>query len=725
MKKLKQNNRAEKKAKKQKTIRQKDAWSRKKTGKSGLFDSLITKTIIAFALLILMIVVQGMMSYSSAKEMLVEEAESALVTTVKAKGDYIELGLEQISDRMIEIMTDDDAMNFYLASNIDYGNLTDDQKEAKTRIQSKIRNLKQISDFVYHLYFFSDKTIGQTTTPLPVTDNYYANFAASPEGSSILSAQEKFGYLGRHTYLDESVAAKEETFKSTEYAISLWRKVGMKSGNMVFVVDIDRSVIYNSLVDLNKGAGSFASFVAPDGNETTYCGGTDGEKAAELPVFCELEVYERALALGQSEGFLHTTWQGKSYVFAYSVLGNTGAMLASLVPEAVLMESAARIQTTTLLMIAIAIVLAVAICIFLAHTMNGGMKMVTKRLKKISGGDFTPGKPAKSRDELGQIAGNVDSMTESIRALIMQVKEVMATVSAVTGQVGAHTETLIRSSDEISTAVSEIEQGISVQAEDAQECVLQITELSRQIEAVSGYSAEIAQISEDTKDAIGHGLEIIDELHEKSKATEEITHAIRSDITSLNEQTRSIGDFASIINDIASQTNLLSLNASIEAARAGDAGRGFAVVAEEIRKLADQSREAASEIGGIVGKIQEQAGQTVEAANQAGSIVASQNESLDNTLDAFHKVNERVKQMADNLKKITEGMLLMEDVKKEAVNSVMNISAVSEETSANTMQVDDNAKIQQGLVEELRKSVELLSQKAAQMEETVGVLKVE
>jgi methyl-accepting chemotaxis protein len=179
------------------------------------------------------------------------------------------------------------------------------------------------------------------------------------------------------------------------------------------------------------------------------------------------------------------------------------------------------------------------------------------------------------------------------------------------------------------------------------------------------------------------------------------------------------------IAGIANKTNLLSLNASIEAARAGEAGRGFAVVADEIRTLADQSKEAANEIGGIVGKIQAQTDQTVEAANRAGSIVASQNESLDSTLQAFHKVNERVKQMADNLTKINEGMNRMEEAKRETVNSIMNISAVSEETSANATQVDSNAKMQQTLVDELKKSVELLSEKAAQMEETVGVLKVE
>ena len=163
MAKVKQKDNAEKKVKKQKAVKQAKTI---KGGKGSLFNSLITKTVIAFILLILIIVVQGTMSYSSARAMLVEEAESALVTTVKAKGDYMELGMQQVSDRMIEIMTSDDLMYFYINGKIDYAMLDDDQEKSKSIVQKNLRNLKQISDFVYQVYFFNSKTIGHATAPM-------------------------------------------------------------------------------------------------------------------------------------------------------------------------------------------------------------------------------------------------------------------------------------------------------------------------------------------------------------------------------------------------------------------------------------------------------------------------------------------------------------------------------------------------------------------------------
>ena len=690
------------------------------------FNSLITKMTAAFLVLIVMILLLGTVSYLTARETISTEVKNSLTKTVSAKGSYLELGLSQVDDHMVEILTMDEMVAYYLNPKLDLNNLTKEQQEAKTEVQTEIQNFKVISEFVYHVYFINDVASGLTTTPGKLTDNYYADFIASEAGSVIDASEEKFGYVGKHPYLEELVAVTDDKFNCSEYAISMWRKVNIKN-NLILVVDISREAIYNALADLNNGAGSYAAFIAPDGNETVYCGTDSGEAAenVEVPVFADMDAYHAALEGEAAEGFRQVRWQGDTYVFAYSKIGESGAMLVSFVPTDRFLASAKAIQAITFLMVFAAFVIALIMCIFLSRSMRKGVSDITKTLYKASQGDFTRNVEVKRRDEFGQIAGSLSNMTEGIRALILQVKEVTATVKEVTGQVGENTERLICSSDEISCAIGEIEHGVAVQAEDAQECVIQINALSEQIGTVYEYTDEMTRISADTNSTICESMTVIEDLHVKSKATAEITSNIREDIVSLNEQTKSIGDFANVINEIASQTNLLSLNASIEAARAGEAGRGFAVVAEEIRKLADQSLEAAQQIGDIVEQIQKQTGRTVNAVHKADEIVGTQNVSLDHTMEIFRQVSDKVKTMADNLSRITEGMVGMEDTKREAVNSIMNISAVSEQTSANSTQVDTNAKKQKEVVEALRKSVELLEDKAQQMDETVSVLKAE
>ena len=690
------------------------------------FDSMITRMIGAFMVLIVMIMLLGTVSYLVARQMISNEVKSSLTKTVSAKGSYLELGLQQIDDHMVEIMTMDEMVAYYLNPELDVNNLTKDQLDAKAEIESEIQNFKVISEFVYHVYLLSDIANGLTTTPGKLTDNYYTAFTESAVGSAIHSGDAKFGYIGAHPYLEELVAVTDDKFDCSEYAISMWRKINLKT-NTVLIVDINREAIYNALAELNNGVGSYAVFIAPDGNETVYCGSDSTETVAadNLPVFSELEAYQKALTSEEADGFSQVKLQGETYVFAYSKIGETGAMLISLVPTSQFLASAKTIQFITFAMVLAALIIALIMCITLSRSMSKGVSVITKSLDRASQGDFTSSVRMKRKDELGQIADSLDNMTSGIKTLIVQMKEVMGTVNEATGQVGDSTERLILSSDEISHAIGEIEHGVSVQAEDAQECAVQINALSEKISTVYDYTDEIIKMSEDANATISEGVVVIDELGVKSRATADITQKIQKDIVSLNEQTKSIGGFANVINEIASQTNLLSLNASIEAARAGEAGRGFAVVAEEIRKLADQSLSAANQIGDIVAQIQKQTKQTVDAVNEAGEIVASQNSSLDNTMVAFHKVNDCVKAMANNLSQITEGMEVIEKSKMEAVSAVMNISAVSEQTSANSVEVDANAKKQKELVEELRKTVELLESKACQMNEAVSVLKVE
>jgi len=710
------------KAEDEEEVVEKTKFSLKKLSK----DSLITKMIGAFMVLIVIIIAVGMVSYMVAKKTLSDQMNSSLSQTVSAKGTYMELAFQQIDDQMVKLLTMEPMLKYYLDPKLDTDNLTDDQLAARGEIESEMQNLKAISEFVYHIYLLSDMANGLTTTCGKLTNEYFTEFIESEVGNEMYSAFEKYGYVGEHPYLEELVHRQEERFDCSDYAISMWRKVNIKTTTMV-VVDIKREAIYNALSELDNGDGSYVVFIAPDGNETVYCG-TDGDKPVvpdNLPVFSELSAYKKAVESDKVEGYSTIQFQGESYVFAYYKVGETGSVLFSLVPTSKFLGATKAILLVTVIMVLAAFAIALVMCLLLARSMSKGISDITRPLERAAKGDFTVKMKVKRKDEFGQIAVSISSMMDGIKSLIAQIKEVMETVTNATGLVGDSTDRLIQSSDEISSAIGEIENGVTVQAEDSQECVVQINTLSEQIGTVYDYTDEISKISEDANRTITEGMDVIGDLNEKSKATVEITEAIQQDIKSLSEQTKSIGGFASVINDIASQTNLLSLNASIEAARAGEAGRGFSVVAEEIRKLAEQSLKAAKQIGGIVDQIQKQTGLTVNQVNKAEEIVASQSSALNDTLDAFNKVNERVKTMGENLTKIAEGMAVIEDTKKEAVNAIMNISAVSEETSANSVEVDANAKRQKEYVEELRKTVELLEEKAEQMDTALSALKVE
>ncbi|MCM1104047.1 MAG: methyl-accepting chemotaxis protein [Clostridium sp.] len=694
-------------------------------GKGFSFHSIITKMIAAFMALIAMIVILGTVSYQVAKRTVTNEVKTSLVDTVSAKGSYLELGLQQVEDRMLEIMTLSETVAYYLDPNLNIDKMTEEQREAKGVVQSRIQSLQTISDFVYHAYLISDHMTGLSTTPAVMTSDLYELFIGGEDGAAIDASSDNYGYMGAHPTLEARVLEKLDTFESGDFAISLWRKINIR-GNLILVVDVDRSVIYDALAELDNGAGSYTVFIAPGGNETVYCG-TDNGKAADgaVPVFSELSAYQNAMSAEAADGYSEMKWNGRQYLFAYSKIGGTGAMLATFVPTGLFLESAKTIQRITFLIVFVAFAAAVVMCILLSRTLSGGVSNITEPLGRAAQGDFTVSLRAKRKDEFGQISDSIEEMIGGIRKLIAGVKQVMGTVTDASGLVGDNTDRLIASSNEISLAIGEIEHGVAEQAQDSQNCVQHIQTLSDQIRTVYEYTDEITRVSEDANRTITDGMKVIDDLSEKSRATEDITGAIHKDIMSLSEQTRSIGDFANIINDIASQTNLLSLNASIEAARAGDAGRGFSVVAEEIRKLADQSLTAANQIGEIVERIQRQTGETVDSVNRANEIVASQSDSLQHTLDAFHNVNSRVGMMVGNLSKITEGMELIENTKTTAVNVIMNISAVSEQTSANSQQVEGNARRQKEAVEELQKTVNLLRTGAEQLDEAVSHLRVE
>jgi methyl-accepting chemotaxis protein len=251
-----------------------------------------------------------------------------------------------------------------------------------------------------------------------------------------------------------------------------------------------------------------------------------------------------------------------------------------------------------------------------------------------------------------------------------------------------------------------------------------MSSLSDQIGHVYSNTNEIEKIADNTKYIAGEGIVIINELNEKSKATADITQDVIHKIEEFELQSKNISGFVKVIKEIAAQTNLLSLNASIEAARAGVAGRGFSVVAGEIRKLADQSVQAVKQIESIVKELHVKTKGTVDSARQAESIVESQSEALGRTVKAFHNINSHVNDLVNNLTNISNGIKTIEAAKEDTLDTIQNISAVSEETAAASEEVSATAINQIESVDHLRSAALELANNAKILGEAIKIFKL-
>jgi methyl-accepting chemotaxis protein len=256
------------------------------------------------------------------------------------------------------------------------------------------------------------------------------------------------------------------------------------------------------------------------------------------------------------------------------------------------------------------------------------IKKTNHKLSVVATGNLTVDASLKRKDEFNVLGKSINHMVSSMRSLIEKMMGVSRNTANSANDVAKASETLLISSKNIVNAVTDIEQGVHQQATDAENCLHRMADLANQINLVQENTGEISQIANNTKGIAKGGLTVINDLSSKAKDTSDITQQVILNIESLEAESESIIGIISAMNEITEQTNLLSLNAAIEAARVGTAGRGFAVVADEIRKLAVKSSTESGRIAAVIEKIQQKTRNTVDAARRAESIVATQEGAL-------------------------------------------------------------------------------------------------
>ncbi|MBE5967347.1 MAG: methyl-accepting chemotaxis protein [Lachnospiraceae bacterium] len=654
---------------------------------------------------VFLLALYGIIFYQQSEKAIIHNYEESSADTLNAVSDFIDFGLKAVEQKSLELQLDSNLKKYY---NKNTG--VADKLKAYDILSENIIVAETTNSFISNVYMFGDNGEGIPSNALNAK-NLYQSFMESEQGKKFEGKGLFYLWAGEHKAIDE----KLKTNDSESYAISLIRE--MSKGNGFVVVDISTQRILDMFSKYDMGEGSMIGFVTGDGREVL----TNTEEAK---IFGDLSYYQAARDSDELSGYSYEKYKGENYLYLYSKLESIDAAVCALVPKSTILEQVRYLKILNIAFVTIACIFAVLTSVVIAGGISSTIISLKKLVSQVAKGDLTAKFDTKRKDEFLILSSGISSMMDSMRKLIGEVQTVGSEVSDSAGELSETSDDLLTATRDISQTIENIEQGIVQQADDTEHCLTQMNKLSGQINQVYNNTHDIEQIAENTKVIAGEGIGMINELSDKSKATADITHNVIGKVEEFEIQSKHIANFVTIINEIASQTNLLSLNASIEAARAGDAGLGFAVVASEIRKLADQSVQAANQIQGIVKETHTKIADTVDTAKQAKNIVESQTESLNRTIVAFNNINDHVKELVNNLNNVSLGIKTIENAKEDTLVAIESISAISEQTAAASEEMNATAINQLNSVELLRQSAAALASDSKKLEEVIKIFKI-
>lgn len=370
----------------------------------------------------------------------------------------------------------------------------------------------------------------------------------------------------------------------------------------------------------------------------------------------------------------------------------------------------------------IALLACIGILVYLRRTIVSPIVKVGNQIKEIAEGegDLTLQLEVKTSDEVGDLAKYFNQMVDNLRHIIRQVGIGAEQVAASSEELTASAEQTSKSTEHIAEAMQDVAAGSERQVHSVAESSKFINEMSAGLHKITNTTQQVTSSAVKASEVAAEGSGSIQSVVKQMESINNQIHGLADMISVLGQRSQEVGEIVSVIRGIANQTNLLALNAAIEAARAGEQGRGFAVVADEVRKLAEESSKSAQQISSMVQSMQEDTQAVVRSMTGTTAEVSKGMNTVTEAGKSFDQIQRAISDVTGQVQEVSVAVQQIATETGQVVKSIESIDEIATTTASGTQNVAAAAEEQLASMEEITSSAMSLSKMAEDLQGIVS-----
>jgi len=647
--------------------------------------------------------------FFNAKAAISSEVSGANLALADQVTNLMNLKLDEIDATSIILISDQDVLETISKQEEDYENLYYMLKDREDNLYSLITSLKSSSRDLRTVAFINEnEVIDPDRFEEFFKEDFIETYFASDLFTTVFEAKSKPRWFYGLYDTDDL------------YFMRSIRNIYSASSNSVLVISVDKEYLLSQLEADKLGEGAKMSIVDSEGkivlsSDETLVMGDMLLRAEELNTesLKSIETSEAKTPIANGV-FVSDKGTDVETMVVFKELSSGWRYVAE-IPTASIYGGINDMGKLAIVLAIVVFVGALILGFILAVTIVKPIDYIRSKMKQVEQGDLTVRSSHVGKHEIGQLSHSFNAMTENMANLIKETAKLSRTVAEDSDELKIIADHSALASKEVNLAVESLSEGATEQAHDADKAAGVVKDLVTQINKTEESFNQVVQVTNRTKKASSDASSTIEELSVATTESIKLSDNIKSDMATLTVRFKEILGIIDMINAISSQTNLLALNAAIEAARAGEAGKGFAVVADEVRKLASQSSEAAKSISDIVNNIYKETKKTEDMIEVGSSIYQRQEVAAKNTEATFAEIVTDMDSIIHEVDMVYILLSGLDEIQNDATDSITSIAAISEESASAIEEVLATG-------EEQTASADHLSEMARKLSEVIDVM---